>query len=103
MRLSPFLMLLAVGCDRLAFADVVETTREELKVSGAPRIVVDSDAGSIEVRAGAEGVVKVEARRHAPTAKDALALKVTVKNEGGVIKNQLRRRTAIRPIARFHS
>jgi hypothetical protein len=86
MRLAPFLMLLAVGCDRIAFAGVVETTREELKVAGAPRIVVDSDGGSIEVRAGGDGVVKVEARRHAPTAKEALALKVTIQQENGVVK-----------------
>jgi hypothetical protein len=73
------------GCDRPAFAEVIETTRQELKVGGTPRLVVRSDAGPIEVQAGAAGVVKIEARRHARTREEALALDVSVRQDDGVV------------------
>ncbi len=86
---SSALLLSAVGlwagCDRAAFAEVIETTRHELKVNGTPRLVVRSDAGSVDVQAGASGAVKVEARRRAGSRDEALALAVSVEQQGGVV------------------
>src|SRR4051794_31242683 len=77
MRLALGLVLALVGCVD-ARADVIETTRHEVKVGAAARLVVESDGGSVEVKPGAAGVVKVEAKRHAGTKEEALALDVQV-------------------------
>jgi hypothetical protein len=79
MRLGGAVLIavLAAGCTD-AFADAVETTRHEVKVGAAPRLVVESAGGGIEVKPGAAGVVKVEARRRAATKDEALALPVAV-------------------------
>ena len=77
--------LAAFCCPGVALADVTEITHEELVVATALRLVVTSDAGSIEVKAGKPGLVRVEARRRAPTVEEARDLKVSVKSVDGVV------------------
>jgi hypothetical protein len=77
--------MMAAGCTE-AFADVVETTRHEIKVGAGAKLVVDSDGGGVEVKPGAAGVVKIEARRHAASKEDALGLDVQTASSGGAAK-----------------
>jgi DUF4097 and DUF4098 domain-containing protein YvlB len=70
---------LLAGCN-LAHAEVKETTRHQAEA--AALLAVESDGGSVELRPGAAGVIKVEATRKAATRDEALALPVTVEKRG---------------------
>lgn len=87
-------LLLTAGCTGVAFADAIEVTRHEAKVAPGARVTVDSDGGSITVRPGPAGMVKVEAERHAASAEAARALDVQVREvAGGVQVSYKRTRT----------
>jgi hypothetical protein len=71
----------ALARHRHAVQGVTERTSKELNVGNAPAIVVDSDGGSLIVRAGAGGSVRVEAEKQAASA-DVLS-RMAVSVEGG--------------------
>jgi hypothetical protein len=73
------LVLALVGCTRsFAAGGVEETTHHRLPVAAAPTVIVEDDGGAVEVLPGKDGAVEVDARRHAATRDEALALPVTV-------------------------
>jgi hypothetical protein len=79
------LLFVLMGCTNLAFAEVVESTRQELSVGAGPTLIVEDDGGSVEIHPGPEGKLQVEARRRAPTKAEALALPVTVQLDGNTV------------------
>jgi hypothetical protein len=74
------------GCTALAFTGREAVTHHDLKVGPSPSLVVDDDGGSVEVVPGPAGAIKIEARRHAATEKEALELPVTVALDGNTVR-----------------
>lgn len=75
--------LAATGCVASAAGQVTETRRQEVAVSGATPIAVETSGGSIDVRPGTDGVVKVEARVTARDAEAAKAIAIVARLDGG--------------------
>ncbi len=82
------IVALAAGPALAARATV--TTRQEVKVTHIA-LVVDSDGGNVDVKAGQAGLVMVEAERHAATDEAARSLPVEVKLDGGTLHVRFRR------------
>ena len=80
------LMISCGGCLDALASDETVTTTEDIPVSGAPWIMVQTAGGGIDVRPGTDGHVHVEVKRRAPTADEAKALKVTAKVDNGVVR-----------------
>jgi hypothetical protein len=83
MKMMQLFMLAAVTAVSIdAHARVIETTHHDVVVAAAPKVVVESRGGGIDIQPGPAGKVTVEARRAADTREEALALDVKVVSDG---------------------
>jgi hypothetical protein len=80
----PLLVLAMSAAD--AFAGAVATSRYDFPVTARATIVVDSDAGAIEVGPGPAGAVHVEALRQADSDAAAQQLAVDARLDGNVVR-----------------
>lgn len=83
--------LVLLGCE-VGTARVVETLNQEFSTGGTPTIIVDSDAGRIELRTGAGDRVKVTAEKRAPSKGDARDIDVAITQDSGTVRAVFRRR-----------
>lgn len=81
---------LGVGCSAVGTGSspVQEEKTQTVKVSGAPLVVVQSDAGPVQVGAGSDGSVSVDWKKRAPSKADTKDMQVNVSSSNGTVTIQ---------------
>lgn len=87
-------LLLAAGLSAACSAEspgstpVQDERTQTVKVSGAPLVVVQSDAGPVQVSAGDDSSVSVDWKKRAPSKTDAKEMQVNVASSSGMVTVQ---------------
>lgn len=85
---AAILLLLGAACsagNNSGSMPVQEDKTQTVKVQGAPLVVVQSDAGPVNVSAGGDSSVAVEWKKRAPAKSDVKDMQIGVENNNGQV------------------